>query len=439
MAGNPITSSISKLVEDAVKDAVEKVAEKAAKKVAPKAARRAAPAAASPLAVRPATAVVSPQIMRHADPALKILQTRAAELAVPVKQRLKPSGYQVFDTSPEAYRRTMSIVPQSRNEDVLSALPRLPAGDNSPYPKNDRMAPLIERREDIARLMADDIRDVPEDSISSNFYMTGPMYEGLAETGGLGTKGAFDFMQNRFAPAFAGTSPRTPTVQNARNASLLLYLDKQGVPLPGLLEHYGSTPGYNIIGEQHPGLTDRMLRGTHNLHQNPKPGEFGGAVAGDQFRNPVDTHNIRSMLLAYNRLFPGEIPPAWLFPHARERYASEGLFNPAKDVDDSLASASRRGVKAQVEYGPLADINARVGELAGRPTAVGQSDNWFINGPETGLKSPELTVVDLMNDRFDLAGQALGIPPEDTLGMFANSDIPLFAKGGRVSAFAVRH
>ena len=186
----------------------------------------------------------------------------------------------------------------------------------------------------------------------------------------------------------------------------------------------------------HYDLSNRLLSGTGDIHINPKPIQFGGAIGGDLNKVAADTHNIRAILSILNEIKPGSVPLEWLKPEARAKYLSEGVFDPARDVEDSLASVARNGKKSQVEYGPVADINTLAGKSLSIPSGVAQSRLWFAKGPETGLMSGEKTLVDLMNDQHNVTGQALGITPDDVLKMYAHHEIPLLAKGGLVEKYA---
>jgi len=365
------------------------------------------------------------------------MAARAAELGVKASARRRPLGANpAFETTPEAYARTTDIVPQSTAEEAMARVPRLGPGD-SKYPNNGRMLPLMDLREGIAEQLADDIR--PHlGSNTQNFYNTGPVYEGLDRVG----INPEDFMRNSLAPTYAGTSPRTNTLQNLRNASMIEYLRGQGVPID---EHtydtLGNVKGYPMMAS-HYALTDRLLRGANDINRNPKPTEFMGNVAGDLAGVTGDVHNIRGILYALNKKYPGAVPLDFLDPSARARYLETQQFNPASDVLDALGSATRNRAKSQVEYGPLTDINQSAAEKLGIPGAHEQALQWFQYGDKTGLGSEPKTIADLLNDRLDVTGQVLGEDPQQVLRRYANPNlemrVPIMAKGGPVDTDRLR-
>lgn len=371
-------------------------------------------------------------IAGKADPARKIMETRAAEVDLPAKKRLTPTGANpAFETTPEAYARTSDIVPQSDPEVARFRIPRLPAGDTG-YPNKNRIGPLTEMQEQIAQQIASDLRPEVGSNVG-NFYKTGPMYEGV-ERLGLDPQ---EFMQGSFAPSYAGTSPRTNTLQNLRNASMIEYLRGKGVPInERTYEERGNIPGYPMMGS-HYGLSNQLLTGTHNPMINPKPSEFMLNVAGDQTGVTADTHDISGILYAMNKAQPGSVPEGFIVPEARDKYRETGELNFKNQILNSLGSASRGGEKAQVEYGPIADVNFRAAEILGIPASEQQALQWFKYGPETGLASAPKTVVDLMNDRLDVTAQVLGISPEEVLRLYVQKKIPLMAEGGEVDKQAL--
>jgi hypothetical protein len=371
-------------------------------------------------------------IAGKADPAKKVMETRAAELDVPTKKRLKPSGVNpAFETSQEAYNRTSDIVPQSDPEVARFRIPRLPAGDTS-YPNKNRIGPLTDMQEQIAQQIAADLRPEVGSNVG-NFYKTGPMYEGIERLG----YDPEEFMRQSFAPSYAGTSPRTNTLQNLRNASMIEYLRGKDIPInERTYEERGNIAGYPMMGS-HYRLSNELLTGTHNPMINPKPSEFMHNVAGDQTGVTADTHDISGILYAMNKAQPGSVPEGFIIPEAREKYRETGELNFKNQILNSLGYATRAGEKAQVEYGPIADVNFRAAEILGIPGSEQQALQWFKYGPETGLVSDPKTVVDLMNDRLDVTAQVLGISPDEVMRLYLDKKIPLMAEGGEVEKQAL--
>jgi len=61
-----------------------------------------------------------------------------------------------------------------------------------------------------------------------------------------------------------------------------------------------------------------------------------------------------------------------------------------------------------------------------------QAYQWFGMGEKTGLASDPKTIPTLMNEAVNRTAQALGIPPQQVLELYAKRQIPLLADGGAV-------
>lgn len=367
-------------------------------------------------------------ITGKADVGQEVLRLKAREMEVDPKLRTQPTGTDpVFDLSQAAYEETSRILPQTDPTIVQAALPRAQAG--ATYPLGDRMRNVMDLTPQIARRLAEKAQQGRGTS-QEYFYHTAPIVRGL-EAVDVPQGDATRFLTENFAPAFAGTSPRTATEQNMRNASLLMYLRGKDVPISSeLYDQFGNARGYNMMGS-HQDLVGQMFAGTHDPLAKPKPSAFLPNTAGDLGYVTADTHNIRGALLAMNEVEPGSISPDFFkTPEARARYAETAQFNPAKDIDDSLKSAVSGDRKMQVEYGPMADVTFEAARQAGIAPGPMQSLGWFGSGADTGLVSATKTIPELMNERINVTAQALGISPAEALRMFYDGKIPLMAEGG---------
>jgi hypothetical protein len=414
----------------AVREGVE-----AATKTATKKAAKATPSVkVTPKAKTPSVALPTQSpfsITGKADMGQEVLRLKAKEMEITdPKKRTQPTGTEpVFDLSQAAYEETPSLLPQTDPAVVQAALPRAEAG--ATYPLNDRMRNVMDLTPRIAERLAEKAQQ-GRGTAQEYFYHTAPVVRGLEEVG-VPRSEAIQFLSEKFAPAFAGTSPRTNTEQNMRNASLMMYLREKGVPISGeLYDTFGNARGYNMMGS-HQDLTGQMFAGTHDPMTNPKPSAFLPNVAGDLGYVTADTHNIRGALLAMNEVEPGSINPSWFrTPAARERYAETAQFDPATDINDSLQSAVSGGRKMQVEYGPMADVTFEAARQAGIAPGPMQSLGWFGSGGDTGLASATKTVAELMDERINVTAQALGMHPKVVLQLYKEGKIPLMAKGGSV-------
>jgi len=354
----------------------------------------------------------------------KVLDVRAAQMELPQDQRIKPSGEKgVIDNSIEAYEDTLRDLPQSS---FGALIPRLPEGDTK-YPLSGRVLPLIQHREALAEEAARSIEPYRNSPVRY-FYHSGPKYDALRREG----VDAEAFMSD-FGGNYAATSPRSETLQNLRNASLLQYMRARGQPIDReTYDRLGNLRGYPMMG-MHIDLADAFAAGRESLDKNPKPTIFRQNVMGNLLDVTSDTHDIRSTLTILNDLYPGAIPPSFLKPGARARYLEDPkIFSPASDVEDTLESVARNKVSRQVEYGPVSDVTRRASELLGVKPAEAQSMKWFAYGDRTGLASQPKTIIDLQNDLLDTTAQALGISPQEALRQYSRRKIPLLARGGGV-------
>jgi hypothetical protein len=414
-------------VREGVEAATKKATKSATKKATPSV--KVTPKAKTPSAALPAQSPFA--ITGKADMGQEVLRLKAKEMEITdPKKRTQPTGTEpVFDLSQAAYEETPSLLPQTDPAVVQAALPRAEAG--ATYPLNDRMRNVMDLTPRIAERLAEKAQQ-GRGTAQEYFYHTAPVVRGLEEVG-VPRSEAIQFLSEKFAPAFAGTSPRTNTEQNMRNASLMMYLREKGVPISGeLYDTFGNARGYNMMGS-HQDLTGQMFAGTHDPMTNPKPSAFLPNVAGDLGYVTADTHNIRGALLAMNEVEPGSINPSWFrTPAARERYAETAQFDPATDINDSLQSAVSGGRKMQVEYGPMADVTFEAARQAGIAPGPMQSLGWFGSGGDTGLASATKTVAELMDERINVTAQALGMHPKVVLQLYKEGKIPLMAKGGSV-------
>lgn len=356
---------------------------------------------------------------------MDVLNARAAEMDLPGNKRVQPRTDRpgVIETTTEAYERQ----PIKFDEDLALLAPRRP--DDKPYPKGDRVRPLIDRRDEIAAKLA----ERAQGQLGTNtqfFYHTGPIYEAAIKAG-LSPDEARAWLRD-FSQAYAATSPRTETAQNLRNATLAMAKRDAGIPVRDVIGPGTggiSEKGYPMMtgeGGIHGLLLDAVEGPGINRATNPKPATFAGNVEGNLSGVTADTHAIRGALDALNEIEPGSIPEQWLKPKFREQYKKDpSSLDPATMIDDTLASAKIDGKDMQVEYGPVADVYVRMAEMMGVSPAEAQSMGWFGSGARTGLASESKTIAELVNDRIDVTAQLLDITPEEAARKLFRREIPL--------------
>lgn len=334
----------------------------------------------------------------------------------------------VFKVNPETYAATTELVPQSR--EFWNDIPRPAPGEK--LPNQGRAQQIVENKEPIAQWLAGKLGPgIREGQEVGKFYHTGPVLMGLMDEAGLSPAQANQHMRD-WSGQGAGTSPRTTTPPNLRNASYLDFRRAQGRPFTEEeFNREGNLPGMRMMGF-HAGLSDKFANDQVDLWRNPKPGTFRENWRGNLEGVTMDTHGIRDTLIAMDAINPGSLHRGWFnSDDAYRKYREEGRLPYELDVgsiNDSLGSIARKGRSAQVEYGAMADPMMRTGEILGVPGSTVQAQGWFGLGDRTGLKSPPRTIPMLLNDQIEDTARATGMHPLDIMKLWAKKRIPLASR-----------
>lgn len=360
-----------------------------------------------------------------------VLDIRAAQMELAVKDRIQPSGENpLFDLSPDSYTKTLP-------EQKQTPVPRKPEGSDKPLPKGDRGRDVNQSVDAIAERLAERMKPWLGTE-AQYFYHTGPIVD-KAMSMGFKKEEVYDWMKE-FADAYAATSPRTETAQNIRNATLVMTKRHLGIELDEIIGKGSggiNEKGYPMmIGESgiHRQLTEATQNGGINPNTNPKPATFAENVYGNLDGVTVDTHAIRGALDAMNEINPGSIPIDYIKPKFRDQYISDPLsLNPANMIDDSMGSQMIDGTKMQTEYAVFSDIYRLTSEKLGVSPAEAQSMGWFGSGDSTGLASELKSVARLLDERIDVTAQALNESKESVFKKLLNKEIPVLSLFGAAS------
>ena len=357
-----------------------------------------------------------------------VLDIRAAQMDLAVKDRIQPSGENpLFDLSPESYTKTLP-------EQKQTPVPRRPDGSDKPLPKGDRGREVNESVDAIADRLAERMKPWLGTE-AQYFYHTGPIVD-KAMSMGFKKEEVYDWMKE-FADAYAATSPRTETAQNIRNATLVMTKRHLGIELDEIIGKGSggiNEKGYPMmIGDSgiHRQLTEATQNGGINPNTNPKPATFAENVYGNLDGVTVDTHAIRGALDAMNEINPGSIPIDYIKPKFRDQYKADPLsLNPANMIDDSMGSQMIDGTKMQTEYAVFSDIYRLTAEKLGVSPAEAQSMGWFGSGDSTGLASELKSVARLLDERIDVTAQAMNESKESVFKKLLNREIPVLSLFG---------
>lgn len=362
-----------------------------------------------------------------------VINARAEQMDLPVNERIQPSGQDpLFDTSQEAYERTAETFPQGR-------LPSPRIGDDEVLKgAMTRSQPIVDNMRDIAEVVAE--RSRPGLGTETQyFYNVAPIYERVIAEG-FSPEEAQAFVA-RFGQFVGGTSPRTATDQNVRNASMLMFKDAQGISPnevlgPGSVPMGGGVPinekGYPML-DLHKTLSQEIVEGTADINRNPKPINFASGVAGNLQSLTADTHAIRGLVGALDEVQPGQVPRGWFKSDAAyEKYLADpsGFMANPKTItlmNDSLKSRAVNKVKRQDEYGVIDDAYRMAADSLGVTPSEAQSLAWFASGDRTNLASEAKSIPTLLDDGIDVTARSMGLEKGEVLRKLVRGEIPLMA------------
>jgi hypothetical protein len=377
---------------------------------------------------------------RAAMQLIDVINARAAQMDLPIAQRAASSGAKFFDDSIEAaVRDTRELMPGARNADDIP-IPRPNRRSLSPKGKPNAVSRRVdwvnENAGDIASKMADDLRPLVGTN-AQYFYHLGPVKRKLLDMG-YGEAEVDDFI-DEFAKAYAAFSPRTPTTQNLRNASIAMAKRGQGFDVRGVMgpgTGGKSERGYNLMGS-HVDAYNRVMEEGWNAMANPKPATFNQNILGNHSLATVDVHATKAPLLIANDINPGSLPDEWIKPTFRGAYRAnpeslthnmleEGM-NSKPLIDEAGNIVADRAV---MEYESLSKIYDNIAEELDISPAEAQALSWFNYGQRTGLKSEPGSLVDLLNQRIDITADVMNATPEDVVRGLMNREIPLLTLVG---------
>lgn len=275
-------------------------------------------------------------------------------------------------------------------------------------------------------------RDQIRSARLAEHYNMRPAYESILDAG-LSPHAAMNRLQQE-AALVAATSPVTNTRASQRSAALYANRSGFGLPIDSAAMVEALTPGFNIMPSRHSPLVQRALGSGWTLSRHPKLLTYRSALAGDSTAVPIDSNKVRYISMMFNEVAPGALPRASFATEAgyqgyRAAYRNGGRGMTAEQLREILVRGPRsqrvNGLYVPSEYTFYHDILTQTADRLGLTPAQTDALLWFRFGADTGLASPRLTQVDVLNERFARAGHALRISPTEAAHRYWRNEIPL--------------
>lgn len=263
-------------------------------------------------------------------------------------------------------------------------------------------------------------------------YNMRPAYESMLDAD-LSPHAAMNRLQQE-AAFLAATSPLTNTQAAQRSAALYGSRSGHGLPIDSAAMAEALTPGFNIMPSRHSPLVQRALGGGWTLSRHPKLLTYRSALAGDSTAVPIDSNKVRYISMMFNEVAPGALPRASFASEAgyqgyRAAYRNGGGGMSPGELREILVRAPRgqrvNGLYVPSEYTFYHDILTQTADRVGLTPAQTDALLWFRYGADTGLASPHLTQVGVLNERLARAAHALRISPTEAAHRYWRNEIPL--------------
>jgi hypothetical protein len=280
-------------------------------------------------------------------------------------------------------------------------------------------------------------------SLAEHYNMR-PALDSMLDAG-LSRQAAMNRLQQE-ATFLAATSPRTNIRAGQRSAALYGNRLGLGLPIDSAAMAATITPGFNIMYSRHSPLVQRAIDGGWTLSRNSKLLTYRSALAGDRTAVPFDSNKVRNFNMMFNDVAPGVLPRASFATEAGYQrylaaYRNGGRGMTDNELLDVLARAPGgqrvNGLYVPSELPFYHDILTQVADHLRLSPTQADSLLWFHFGDRTGLASPHLTQVAVLNERLAHAGAALGISPSEAARRYWRNEIPLPLVVGTAGAGAL--
>lgn len=221
----------------------------------------------------------------------------------------------------------------------------------------------------------------------------------------------------------AATSPRSKVPDNIRNASYYYGLLKRGEPLPEappLPQPYGHKAQNLHVQNAH---TVASPEGW-NLMKNPKPPSFANNLMGNQLPVTVDAHNVRAWGILSK-------DPRWIsLQNAEDPTRRPRDMVAAGTPVEDLRPSDYASIPNPNEYGAMEKMQQRLAKKKGLSPAQYQAALWVGARQVTGMESPPVSFMELLEQRIQLTAKKRGLPETEVLRKFISGEQPLLAVTG---------
>jgi hypothetical protein len=246
----------------------------------------------------------------------------------------------------------------------------------------------------------------------------------------------------KYIDLVAATSAGAKTPANAKIASYYYQQAVRGEP--AVKPPKGSGYGHKMQALHFKNAAEILAGGALDPIANPKRYTFGENLKGNWDYATVDKHNVRAFAIASRdpdfveaRLAdPAGTPaPDWWSEKKYGAWNPE-KFNPRKFIQENkikwetIPPTWFKEAPTKTDYKAFEDLNRRLAKDLGISPAAAQAALWLGAGQATGLGSPPVAFMKILEGRLEETAKKRGISREQALKDFIRGNAPLLQFGG---------
>lgn len=246
----------------------------------------------------------------------------------------------------------------------------------------------------------------------------------------------------KYIDLVAATSAGAKTPANAKIASYYYQQAVRGEP--AVKPPKGSGYGHKAQNLHFKNAAEILAGGSLDPIANPKRYTFGENLKGNWDYATVDKHNVRAFAIASKdpefvntRLAdPKQTPkPSW-WKEAKYGEWNPEEFNPRQFITenkikwDKIPATWFKEAPSKTDYKAFEDLNRRLAKDLGLSPAAAQAALWLGAGQATGLGSPPVAFMKILEGRLAETAKKRKITREQALKDFIRGNAPLLQLGG---------